>query len=213
MKFTSYKDLIASPWKNGGGITRELACYPPGASFDGFLWRVSIAEVSQSGPFSRFSGIDRVITLLRGAGMKFVFDDGKITPLITPLTPYQFAGEVGLDAQLIGGVCEDFNLMLRRGAVSGEVTVLQTASTLGEKSDFLLLFSARGRWEITAANGEVFTLEPQQTLSEGASIDVMHVRPLGADSALISVKIMRENRIEVNASKLALKSPPSTMKD
>ncbi|HXZ10527.1 MAG TPA: HutD family protein, partial [Paraburkholderia sp.] len=61
--------LVASPWKNGGGVTREVAAYPQGAGLDTFVWRVSVADVSQPGPFSRFAGIDRTLVLLSGAGM------------------------------------------------------------------------------------------------------------------------------------------------
>jgi environmental stress-induced protein Ves len=53
-------DLKAVPWKNGGGATREIAASPPGAAFDAFDWRVSVAEVSVAGAFSMFEGIDRV---------------------------------------------------------------------------------------------------------------------------------------------------------
>ena len=40
------KDRIAQPWKNGGGVTREIAVEPPGAGFDSFGWRVSTAVVA-----------------------------------------------------------------------------------------------------------------------------------------------------------------------
>lgn len=189
MKLISYEDLIAAPWKNGGGITRELASYPVGATFDDFLWRVSIADVSLSGPFSRFDGIDRIITLLTGAGMQLNFADGKAHSLTAALVPYRFAGEDRLDAQLVGTGCQDFNLMLRRAAVSGEVVVWHEAGTLAGPSDFLLLFSARGQWEVTAADGKIILLAPQQTLSADADAGVVSVRPLSADSALIGVKI------------------------
>ena len=56
-------DLSASPWKNGGGSTREIVCRPPGAGMDGFDWRVSVATIARSGPFSVFTGVDRVIVL------------------------------------------------------------------------------------------------------------------------------------------------------
>jgi environmental stress-induced protein Ves len=44
-------DLVAAPWKNGGGVTREVAAFPAGAGLDAFVWRVSIADVAQAGPF------------------------------------------------------------------------------------------------------------------------------------------------------------------
>jgi hypothetical protein len=59
-------DCPARPWKNGLGRTRELAVAPPGAGMDGFLWRVSVAEVDSAAPFSAFPGIDRTIVLLEG---------------------------------------------------------------------------------------------------------------------------------------------------
>ena len=44
---TSYR---AMPWKNGQGITHEIAREP--AAGDSFLWRLSIAEVAADGDFS-----------------------------------------------------------------------------------------------------------------------------------------------------------------
>jgi hypothetical protein len=35
--------IAPSPWKNGGGSTREIACWPQGAGMDSFGWRVSVA--------------------------------------------------------------------------------------------------------------------------------------------------------------------------
>ncbi|MCZ0993430.1 HutD family protein [Streptomyces noursei] len=43
----------AVPWRNGGGLTREVAAHPPGAGWDAFAWRVSLAEVTRDGPYSR----------------------------------------------------------------------------------------------------------------------------------------------------------------
>ena len=45
-------DLVAAPWKNGGGVTREVAAFPSHARLNYFVWRVSIADVAQAGPFS-----------------------------------------------------------------------------------------------------------------------------------------------------------------
>lgn len=49
----------ALPWKNGGGVTREVVAHPPGSDLGHFDWRVSIAEIHNAGPFSRFPGIER----------------------------------------------------------------------------------------------------------------------------------------------------------
>ena len=57
------------PWKNGGGTTIEIAVSPHGAGLDDFDWRVSMARVEGSGPFSRFADIDRCLCVLGGAGI------------------------------------------------------------------------------------------------------------------------------------------------
>jgi environmental stress-induced protein Ves len=82
------------PWKNGGGVTREIVCQPPGAGMDSFDWRVSIAHIASDGPFSAFPGIDRVITLLKGGGVHLSSADGQVNHRLgTPLAPFAFAGE------------------------------------------------------------------------------------------------------------------------
>jgi environmental stress-induced protein Ves len=54
------------PWKNGGGLTREVAVYPPTSDLGSFDWRVSMAEVRGAGPFSLFPGVDRRLAVLEG---------------------------------------------------------------------------------------------------------------------------------------------------
>jgi environmental stress-induced protein Ves len=64
-----YSDQAVSAWKNGGGITREIGkLHPPNES--SYLWRASNADVTTSGPFSDFTGYDRILLLLSGSGLK-----------------------------------------------------------------------------------------------------------------------------------------------
>ncbi|WP_223217566.1 HutD/Ves family protein [Paraburkholderia phenoliruptrix] len=119
--------LVASPWKNGGGVTREVAAHPADAGLDTFVWRVSVADVARAGPFSRFAGIDRTLVLLAGAGMLLdeVQSDAAATThaLTQPLDVARFAGEARIDARLVDGATRDFNLMVRRGFAQGELEV------------------------------------------------------------------------------------------
>ena len=57
------------PWMNGGGETIEIAVSPEGAGLASFDWRVSMARVTQPGPFSSFTGVDRTLAILDGAGL------------------------------------------------------------------------------------------------------------------------------------------------
>ncbi|UPG94054.1 HutD/Ves family protein [Luteibacter aegosomatissinici] len=124
MKIIRFDELKAVPWKNGLGITRELAVEPPGASMDTFAWRVSIADVDTASPFSTFAGIDRTIVLLEGDGFTMVLDGEREHALTTPCAPFAFPGEAKVDVRLAGGATRDFNLMVRRGVGSARLEVL-----------------------------------------------------------------------------------------
>jgi len=67
-----FAELSLVPWRNGGGVTREVAVDGPGPQ--DFEWRISIAEVNMAGPFSALPGIDRIITLLDGERMDLLTD-------------------------------------------------------------------------------------------------------------------------------------------
>lgn len=107
-------DFRDQPWKNGGGTTRELRAAPHPAGDGRFAWRLSLATVAQSGPFSIFPGIDRVLLLLEGDGFALRFPDGSERLLDTPLRPLLFHGEEAVDCRLLGGTSRDFNLMTDR---------------------------------------------------------------------------------------------------
>ncbi|WP_244306275.1 HutD/Ves family protein [Paraburkholderia lacunae] len=162
-------DLVATPWKNGGGITREVAAFPEGAGLDTFVWRVSVADVAQAGPFSRFAGIDRTLVLLSGAGMLLDETDHASVlnthALTQPLDIARFAGEAHIDARLVDGETRDFNLMVRRGAAAGEVEVWRGGTQRDLSADVVLLFCASGPVAISLGAGvQPFALDTGDTL-------------------------------------------------
>jgi environmental stress-induced protein Ves len=107
-------DLVRVPWKNGGGTTAEVAVHPPGAGFDDFDWRISMADLAVDGPFSRFPGVDRTLVLAEGRDL--VLDiEGDLQVLVRPGEARSFAGEAETAARLRGGPIRDINVMSRRG--------------------------------------------------------------------------------------------------
>ncbi|MFJ9776829.1 HutD family protein [Kitasatospora sp. NPDC101157] len=113
----------ATPWLNGGGVTREVAGFPAGAGLNDFDWRVSLADVASAGPFSPFPGIDRVITLVEGAGMVLTVD-GVERSVDAPFRPFAFPGDATTDCRLLGGEVVDFNVMTRRGRTEAAVDLV-----------------------------------------------------------------------------------------
>ena len=134
-------DRKPTAWKNGGGLTWEVAAWPPGASLDDFEWRASIAEVSSSGPFSAFSHIDRVLTVLAGPGLELNFEGRGPIRLDASSPPFAFAGDTRCDAVLIGGAVRDFNMMARRGRWSVQVQRRQGPTTLHTRADLTLILA------------------------------------------------------------------------
>jgi environmental stress-induced protein Ves len=128
MRVLRAADRIATPWKNGGGETREVAAFPPGASLDDFAWRVSLADVAADGPFSRFAGVDRVLTVIEGGGLMLEVD-GRMLALDAAAPPLAFAGEAQVEARLTGGPIRDFNLMVRRDRWRGRCRWMTVAGT------------------------------------------------------------------------------------
>lgn len=101
-------------WRNGAGWTREIHAEPAGDAFD---WRLSIAEIEQDAPFSRFPGVDRELVLLSGEGLRLRFEDEGVRELLPPHQRHRFRGEDAVRGELVDGRTEDFNLMWRRDAV------------------------------------------------------------------------------------------------
>jgi environmental stress-induced protein Ves len=108
--------FAAIPWKNGGGITHEAIRVPP--TGDAFLWRVSVAQVDASGPFSDFAGYDRKMVLLRGRGIALEFGDGHRCALRNPGDWVDFDGAMSTRCELLDGPCVDLNLMVAKSVRS-----------------------------------------------------------------------------------------------
>lgn len=138
--------LPVTPWKNGGGATREILCLPPGAGMDNFDWRVSIATISQAGPFSAFPGVDRVIMLLDGPGVR-LRATGIDHRLDVPGQPFAFSGDLDLGCELLGGPSTDFNVMSRRHRWRTEVQVLTATRQIPASTQGLLL-AWGGAWHL-----------------------------------------------------------------
>jgi environmental stress-induced protein Ves len=181
MTIVPFAELNAVPWKNGLGVTREIAVEPKGATMEDFVWRVSIADVDTASPFSRFPGIDRTIVLLEGDGFTMRLDDDREHALTTPWLPFAFPGEVVVDVRLAGGATRDFNLMVRRGAARGEVDVVRGPFTLRLDGNTALLHLAHG--EATVTGDSTQRVQPgdsvfgtgEMTLAAGATALVVRV--------------------------------------
>ena len=144
------ESVRATPWKNGGGETREIACFPPSSQLNEFEWRISTAVVAQDGEFSIFEGIDRRLYLLDGAGLKLRIGSGKPRRL-RPGDHIDFRGELPVYGSLVDGPVTDLNIMVRRDKQRTHVEELSLSgsATLTPPSEMVALFVRSGTLQIT----------------------------------------------------------------
>ncbi|MEO8104304.1 MAG: HutD family protein [Betaproteobacteria bacterium] len=160
------EDYIRQPWKNGGGVTTELAAQRVAGKV---VWRVSIAAVEQAGPFSDFSGFDRAIMLLRGNGMVLSFGGAGARSLTQPgeqridqpYVPYRFAGEWRTHCRLIDGPVEDFNFMFARQLARGQLRVLGLTEIVQSQS-------------LSDGDAIVYCLQAAATITAGARAIILN---------------------------------------
>ncbi len=147
-------------WKNGGGITHEAIRMPAGA--DAYRWRVSVAEIAASGAFSDFSGYQRRMVLLGGAGLRLRFSNGEQTLLRHAGDLAAFDGALQTQCELLAGPCTDLNLVAANSLEIVETEVRRLAAPLTlrrQPGQTIVLFSIDGGVMVEQEAGESAELE------------------------------------------------------
>ncbi|SCZ34791.1 MULTISPECIES: HutD family protein [unclassified Pseudomonas] len=140
LKVLRATDYPRMPWKNGGGSTEEIT-RDAGTGLEGFGWRLSIADIGESGGFSTFAGYERVISVLQGSGMTLNVD-GQATRPLHPLDPFAFSGESHVFCTLLGGPIRDFNLIYAPQRYRTRLQWLGGQQRFFSDAETLLVFSA-----------------------------------------------------------------------
>jgi environmental stress-induced protein Ves len=191
------RDARRVPWKNGRGVTEELAIWPAAASFErnDFDWRISKARVEVDGPFSSFEHHDRILVVTDGDGL--VIGHGASAPRarIRRLEPYRFRGDWTTSAELTRGAVADFNVLTRRDAVEASVEALtlgarRTRESFGPGHAFVHVL--RGRATARAVGEEEpFELGPADSLwiRDARGEEELDLAGGGPDCTLLVVRL------------------------
>lgn len=163
MRLLRAADYVRTPWKNGGGSTREI-CRDQGEGLDGFGWRLSIADIEQGGPFSTFAGYERIITVLEGEGMRLQVD-GASSGALRAFEPFAFSGDSTVSCELIDGPIRDFNLIYSPVRFTARLQWLDSNAPLqlNEPGKTLIVFAAGPRAQVEVA-GNTAVLQCHDTL-------------------------------------------------
>ncbi len=184
-------DHLIMPWKNGLGVTREIAIDPPGAAMNdaGFRWRLSIATVDQSGPFSIFPGIDRTIMVIDGKGMELAVAGQAPQRLDRCFVPFSFPGDAATECKLIDGPIRDFNLMVNRKSLSARTTVSRwpDPGRFALDAPIAMLHLLEGDAGFTAMSQHVQGTAGDTLVWQGASAARQTIEIAPLDSATLAV--------------------------
>lgn len=154
MHIVRQANLVETPWKNGGGITRHIAANMDG---DRVLWRLSMADVDGDGSFSNFAGLTRILTVIRGGGMILHLPEGVL--MADHAEPVVFDGSTPVSAELTRGPLSDFNLMYDTAHFDGAASVLC--------GPFEKRFEGSGKTLVFHTIAGTLTLEDGETLETG----------------------------------------------
>ena len=113
------------------------------------VWRLSMADVSNAGPFSSFAGLTRVLTVIEGSGMILHGSDGPLRADFAQ--PVTFDGASAIVAELTQGPLRDLNLMFDPDRYDGNVASYHgplPAGVLGSDNDTAILHCIAGHADV-----------------------------------------------------------------
>lgn len=172
MKVIHLDDLHTARWS--GGTTTQLAIDPAGSLYAdrGFRWRLSTAVVEEEeSVFTPLPDYNRLLTTRRG-NLLLKHGAGEWYEL----TPGQIASFDGAVPTVSRGQVTDFNLMLRKGVVTGEMIVKQIPSCTSENRAVALteLFPSWNEAPSESVLG-VFLSDGNSVTLRGADMALLHM--------------------------------------
>lgn len=141
------------PWKNGGGVTTDIAeDREPGSApggWDGVIWRLGRTTISAPAPFSDLSGFDRCQVVVNGRGLVLDTPEGEVD-LRQAFRPARYRGEAPIASRLEHGPVEVVNLIADRQRAAIRLDVLQAGDRFAIPADTLVIYAPTGPSQIVA---------------------------------------------------------------
>jgi environmental stress-induced protein Ves len=149
MEIIRRSSLREGRWRNGLGVSWDIASEPPGV--ETFGWRFAIARIDTDVPFSLYPDVDRIFTLIAGDGLRLDFEGRSSLIVERRFVPHVFACDIPTSCHLRRGSCHALNLFTRRGQWSASVDVLSSGCDISHDGP-ILLFALEGAADV---NGQV----------------------------------------------------------
>jgi uncharacterized protein len=121
MPLIRFRDIAAAPWKNGLGLTWEIAIDATPTANNPFRWRISRARITETCLFSAYPGVRRWLALALGGALEIRIDAMPPHTLERSGQWLAFDGGALVESVPLDGVVEDFNLMVAEPALDAEI--------------------------------------------------------------------------------------------
>lgn len=154
VKYNSHRRM---PWRNGRGLTREIAREP--ATGEEFAWRLSLAEIGEDCDFSPYPGYRRAIVLVSGKSLRLRFRGHGSRSLGPARRGTRFEGEWKTRCDVPQGACTDLSLIVRDASIARSGCIVRVPMLLRVRS-FRRVALADG------LHGALFVLDGSVAVSE-----------------------------------------------
>ena len=162
MRIIRKADLKEGRWRNGMGVSWDIASEPPGG--EDFGWRFAMARIDADVPFSHYPGVDRIFTLIEGNGLDLDLMGRPALAVDHLYVPHPYPCDVETFCRLRNGPCRALNLFVKRGRWTANADIISSNAGIDHPGP-LLVFVLKGRAGMNGA-----------ALGEGdTAIDADHV--------------------------------------
>lgn len=191
------------PWKNGRGVTLEVARQP--AAGEEFAWRLSLAQIDADCDFSPYPGYRRALVLVTGDSLRLRFKGHGSCSLSPAGRGTRFHGDWQTHCSVPLGCCTDLSLIVRTGSAARPACIVRAPMLLRIKSSRRVvvagglhgaLFALDGSAAVTDSSGaRPRSLRPRDTLLLSAGAErILTVRNLGPNPAQLALLRWRPGR-------------------
>ena len=178
MKRITQAEYHKVPWLNGGGYAWDIATEKSvdNQSSLPFCWRFAMAEIETSGLFSSYKSIDRIITLVNGAGFNLSFgqqEEVNEIQLVNRGDFGAFPGDIATHCSLNSGTATVLNIMFARNQYIANVKILDPENFASCEFDceVLLLFALGGVVELILNNRSICLAESESLILDSNDFD------------------------------------------
>lgn len=155
----AYDGYRRMPWRNGLGVTREIAREPQAG--EDFAWRLSLAQIEHDCDFSAYPGYRRALVLIGGDRLRLRFQGHGGCTLSPARRGVRFEGAWHTRCAVPEGPCTDLTLIVRDAAGARSPAVLAAPKGLRVTSTRRVQFPRPDHGALFVLEGSVSVTGPQ----------------------------------------------------